>query len=201
MQATATLSRSRQPVQDGLRLLEATQSYLRAVADHPGYATAPPIHVEHQAREMVRMSVTLMAVTLGGAQVQQVIQALFTDRELTRCPRCGADLSAKKGASACTYCGAVLRVQQEDPWLTQIRAVWQGTRARMAEPGHQLLGALSLIFNLPGKPTEDSALLFAHEVCASLDAADFAAGMKLARIIYVDPTQVRLLDALKSGAR
>jgi hypothetical protein len=114
-------------------LLEAWRAYYQWVRSRLGEHAAV-IEAEVLARSMLRASLRGMQGLSGDGVVARLRQEILGDTVSHACASCGAALDGD-GMSACGHCGAVVRVEADDPWVAGVLSLWAPNEERLVREG------------------------------------------------------------------
>jgi DNA-directed RNA polymerase subunit RPC12/RpoP len=142
------LYRSEEPVADAHELYAAARRYYATLNEHPDYPFADAAGSEGLAKEMVRATVRSMESFLEKGVPHRIYAEVLGDEQGAgkdfSCKNCGAPLTPEEmEASRCPYCGGVIRVEEEDPWLANLLATWKGISATMPNEDTLAAGAIN----------------------------------------------------------
>ncbi|HEX7603230.1 MAG TPA: hypothetical protein VF316_16545 [Polyangiaceae bacterium] len=132
--ASMALSHSaRDPADVARALLAAWRTYYQWVRSRLSEHAAV-IDPEVCARSMLRMSLRGVQALLGEGVVARVRHDVLGDTVTHVCASCGAALE-NDAVSACGHCGAVARVEADDPWVAGVLAQWAPNQERLVREG------------------------------------------------------------------
>lgn len=115
--------RRRDFIELGRRALAAWREYYAWAASCLG-EDAEVLNVDALAHSAFRQSLGPAAIYLGEGAVARVRHEVLGDSLTAACPTCGAPLEGES-VTACRYCGALRRVEVDDPWITGLLTLWQ----------------------------------------------------------------------------
>jgi ribosomal protein L37AE/L43A len=124
---------SRDPTARARVLLEAWRAYYEWIHSRLGEHAAV-IQPEVFARSMVRASIRAMQGLLGEGVVARMREEVLGDTVAHACASCGAQLDGE-GIRACAHCGAVVRVETDDPWVAGVLTIWAPNEQRLVREG------------------------------------------------------------------
>jgi hypothetical protein len=123
---------SHDPVAQARNALAAWRAYydwmLARLPEH-GAVIKP----EAFARSALRMSLHSAEALLGEGIVARMRHEVLGDALTLACKSCGAVLDASD--AMCRFCGAGVRVETDDPWVTHILEQWAQTEERLLNEG------------------------------------------------------------------
>lgn len=194
------------PISVSREVLRKGEALQRAITEHPRYprelATSSPARL---AEELLRSTLVGAASLLGPGVVTRIRREVLGDEEVDAealgCPGCGAALPAAHGDQRCPYCGAVLHVQTEDPWVSNLVGLWQASRHQSKGDDDEALLALTLTLSsrMSGGPTPPTEAVWRFLAAGPgwLPTRSLERALGLMRHGYgEDPEIGRWLDAL-----
>jgi len=119
------LMQGEDPVESGNRMLEAARRMYTIMVEHPDRPENLLTEgASHHAREMVRAALSSLAATLGEGVVTTIRREVLGDENAgggrINCGNCGAELARPAPGESkvqCPYCGGIVEMQTEDPWV------------------------------------------------------------------------------------
>jgi len=147
--AAGSLYRDADPIAAAHATLHAAEQLYRAMFEHPDYpqelAAGDP---SHMAREMLRSTLIGAATMLGPGVVtrirQQVLGDETTEASELRCGGCGGSLPADHGTQRCHYCGGLVEVATDDPWVSTMVGLWQTSRGQASDDAAEAMLVITL---------------------------------------------------------
>ncbi len=144
-----TLYADADPIAAARATLREAERLYRAMFEHPDYpqdlAAGDPAHM---AREMLRSTLVGAATMLGPGIVTRIRQEVLgdetTEASQLRCEGCGSPLPPDHGTQQCPYCGALVEVATEDPWVSTMVGLWQTTRDQASDDAAEAMLIITL---------------------------------------------------------
>jgi DNA-directed RNA polymerase subunit RPC12/RpoP len=202
------LYKSEEPVADARRMMEVARNYYATLNAHPDYPFAESGSTDSLVRSMVRSAIASMESFLGKGVARRIYTEVLGDKESTdgtfSCENCGAPLTAAEMEGACCpYCGGVIRVEQEDPWLSNLLATWRASAAMLPNDEALASGAINhplASYWVNGQvPTAADAYAFLRRAVGWLPQALLQKQLRTLKMAYSEePPLSALLEALEA---
>src|SRR5262249_44998941 len=126
------------PVLTAKNLFEAWRAYYKWVASRLGPAHAAVLQSDVFARAGFRSSLRGCSVALGEGVLAKIRHEVLGEAVSRQCTTCGAVLDAEAdhdGNITCRFCGAAVRIETDDPWITGVLSQWKHHEERFKREG------------------------------------------------------------------